>query len=206
MHVFDVHRCAFPVIWLSSQITVVQSTSYLGKQWAHHSNHRDHISIAVFFETFSVLLLQTEAWGVNWVHIRSAWSRGLWRLASPRHPGTSRGSSPDHNHTTQKPERFWFCRIWIFVRFCKVPTSSPADIACLATMHGTKPHLTRKGCWFNLLVKWVLRVILYTLALGLPGVKELAKLTVWDKTVVCFVRQAGTVGWQLVVLGIGKTN
>ena len=52
----------------------------------------------------------------------------------------------------------------------------------------------------------MLSVILYTLALRLPGVKEFAKLTVWDKAVVCFVRQAGTVGCQLVVLGIGKTN
>ena len=41
---------------------------------------------------------------------------------------------------------------------------------------------------------------------GLPGVEELAKLAVWDKAVICFVSQAGTVCGQLVVLGIGKTS
>ena len=36
--------------------------------------------------------------------------------------------------------------------------------------------------------------------------EELAKLTVWDKAVICLVSQAGTVRRQLVVLGIGKNE
>ena len=64
---------------------------------------------------------RSPAWGVNWVHIRSAWSRGLWRPASPKHPGTSRGSSRDHNRTTQKPVEFSFWFVEDFAKLLPLP-------------------------------------------------------------------------------------
>ena len=66
-------------------------------------------------------------------------------------------------------------------------------------MQGTKPHLAkeeRNGFCFDL-SKWepYLRFVKMGKHLrGLPGVEELTKLAVWDKAVVCFVRQAGAVG------------
>ena len=58
---------------------------------------------------------------------------------------TSRGSSRDHIRTTQTPDdRFWFTSLYDYfynLLYLGIFTSSPADMACLATMQGTKPHL-----------------------------------------------------------------